>query len=130
MTWNGAVIAQNDGQIIPRLVESYDLLEADELDQAKAKFLDILRHNPGNPLALNNLGYIMVKEKKYEEAQKYLEQAMPQAPGYKVRINRGCDGDGLCLVFRPRQEVYREQELAPLVQLNLEMVKAWLATRK
>ena len=124
------VLAQGDGQIIQRLVESYDLLEADNLDQAKARFQEILRLDPGNPLALNNLGYIAVKEKRYDEALKDLEQALPRARGYKVRINRVCDVEGICLAFRPLQEVYGEQDLAPLVQLNLEMVKARLATRK
>ena len=38
--------------------------------------------------------------------------------------------EDLCLAFRPAEEVYGDQELAPLVQLNLEMVKARLATRK
>jgi hypothetical protein len=41
-----------------------------------------------------------------------------------------CDVEGICLAFRPLQEVYGEQDLAPLVQLNLEMVKARLGTRK
>jgi tetratricopeptide (TPR) repeat protein len=113
-----------------KLVESYDLLEAGKLDQAEARFQEILRLDPGNPLALNNLGYIMVKERKFPEALKYLEQALPRAQGYKVRINRVCDADGICLAFRPLEEVYGEQDLAPLVQLNLEMVKARLATRK
>ena len=130
LAWSFEVLAQGDGKIIQRLVESYDLLEAGNLDQAKARFQEILRLDPGNPLALNNLGYIAVKEKRYEEALKDLEQALPRARGYKVRINRVCDVEGICLAFRPLQEVYGEQDLAPLVQLNLEMVKARLATRK
>ncbi|MCL4503542.1 MAG: tetratricopeptide repeat protein [Deltaproteobacteria bacterium] len=124
------VLAQSDSKIMQQLVESYDLLEAGNLDQAKARFQEILRQDPGNPLALNNLGYIAVKEKKYEEALKDLEQALPRAKGYKIKINRVCDVDGICLAFRPLQEVYGEQDLAPLVQLNLEMVRARLATRK
>ncbi len=130
LVWSFKVLAQSDGKIMQDLVESYDLLEAGKLEQAKGKFLEILRQDPGNPLALNNLGYIAVKEKKYEEALEDLEQALPKARGYKVRINRVCDVDGICLAFRPLQEVYGEQDLAPLVQLNLEMVRARLATRK
>jgi Flp pilus assembly protein TadD len=64
LAWSGEVLAQSDGQIIQRLVESYDLLEAGNLDQAKARFQEILKLDPGNPLALNNLGYIAVKEKR------------------------------------------------------------------
>ncbi len=130
LAWSGTAPAQGDGRIMQQLVESYDLLEAGQLDQAKARFQEILRLDPGNPLALNNLGYIAVKEKKYEEARKDLEQALPRARGYKVRINRVCDVEGICLAFRPMEEVYGNQDLAPLVQMNLEMVKSRQATQK
>lgn len=112
------------------LVDSYDFLEAGQLDEAKAIFRDILQRDPGNPLALNNLGAVMVKERKYQEALHYLEQALPRARGYKVRVNRVCALDGLCLAFRPLQEVYGDQDLEPLVKLNIDMVKARLATRQ
>ena len=111
------------------LVESYDSLEAGKLDQAQKIFEQVLQQDPGNPLALNNLGYIKVKEKKYQEALTYLEQALPRAKGYKVMINRVCDVQGICLAFRPLQEVYGNQELEPLVRLNIAMVKARLATK-
>ena len=130
LAWSGSALAQGDAQITRMLVESYDLLEAGKLDQAKAIFRQILQQDPGNPLALNNLGAVMVKEKKYQEALHYLEQALPRARGYKVRVNRVCAVDGLCLAFRPLQEVYGDQDLEPLVQLNIDMVKARLATRE
>ncbi len=130
MAWSGSALPQGDAKITQMLVESYDLLEAGKLDQAKAIFRQILQQDPGNPLALNNLGAVMVKEKKYQEALKYLEQALPRARGYKVRVNRVCAVDGLCLAFRPLQEVYGDQDLEPLVQLNIDMVKARLATRE
>ncbi len=129
LAWTGAALAQGNGKITQMLVESYDLLEAGKLDQAKAVFQEILKADPGNPVALNNLGAVMVKEKKYREGLKYLEQALPRARGYKVRVNRVCDVDGLCLAFRPLEEVYGNQDLEPLVQLNIDMVKARLATR-
>jgi len=111
------------------LIKSYDLLEAGQLDQAQKIFEQILKQDPGNPLALNNLGYLKVKEHRYQEALAYLEQALPKAKGYKVMINRVCDADGICLAFRPLQEVYGNQELEPLVQMNIAMVKARLATK-
>ncbi len=130
LAWSGSALAQGDAKITQMLVESYDLLEAGKLDQAKAVFRDILQRDPGNPLALNNLGAVMVKEKKYQEALHYLEQALPRARGYKVKVNRVCAVDGLCLAFRPLQEVYGDQDLEPLVQLNIDLVKARLATRE
>jgi len=125
----GAEPAGTQADLTGLLVESYDLLEAGKLDQAQKIFEEVLQQDPGNPLALNNLGYIKVKEKKYQEALTYLEQALPRAKGYKVMINRVCDVQGICLAFRPLQEVYGNQELEPLVRLNIAMVKARLATK-
>ena len=125
----GAEPAGAQADVTGLLVESYDLLEAGKLDQAQKIFEKVLQQDPGNPLALNNLGYLMVKEKKYREALTYLEQALPRAKGYKVMINRVCDVQGICLAFRPLQEVYGNQELESLVRLNIAMVKARLATR-
>jgi tetratricopeptide (TPR) repeat protein len=130
LAWSSATLAQGDAKITQMLVESYDFLEASRLDQAKAVFRQILQQDPGNPLALNNLGAVMVKEKKYQEALNYLEQALPRARGYKVRVNRVCAMDGLCLAFRPLQEVYGDQDLEPLVKINIDLVKARLATRE
>ena len=130
LAWSGAVLSQGDPETTRMLLDSYDFLEAGQMDEAKAIFRDILQRDPGNPVALNNLGAVMVKEKKYQEALNYLEQALPRARGYKVRVNRVCALDGLCLAFRPLQEVYGDQDLEPLVKLNIDMVKARLATRE
>ena len=56
--------------------------------------------------------------------------ALPRAQGYKLQVNRGCDMQGLCLAFRPLEAVCGNQDLAPLVQLNLSLVKAKLADEK
>jgi Tfp pilus assembly protein PilF len=131
LAWTTSVLGQGDqAKIQQMLVESYDLLEAGKLDQAKFIFEKLLKQDPNNPLVLNNLAAVMAKEQKYGEALSYLEKALPRARGYRVKVNRVCGVEDLCLAFRPAEEVYGDQELAPLVQLNLEMVKARLATKK
>jgi tetratricopeptide (TPR) repeat protein len=122
--------AQADAGITRMLVESYDLLEAGNLAQAQKIYEQILKQDPGNPLALNNLGAIKVKENRFPEALALLSQALPLAQGYKLKVNRVCDMQGLCLAFRPLEAVYGNQDLAPLVQLNLSLVKAKLAAEK
>jgi tetratricopeptide (TPR) repeat protein len=126
----GPVRAQTDSGLTKMLVESYDLLEAGKLAEAQKIFEQILKQDPGNPLALNNLGAIKVKESQYQEALAFLSQALPRAQGYKLKVNRVCDMQGLCLAFRPLEAVYGDQDLAPLVQLNLSLVKAKLAEEK
>jgi tetratricopeptide (TPR) repeat protein len=124
----GPVLA--DAGITKMLVKSYDLLEAGKLAEAQKIYAQILQQDPGNPVALNNLGAIKVKEHKYPEALSYLSQALDRAQGYKIQVNRVCDVEGICLAFRPLEAVYGNQDLAPLVQLNLSLVKAKVAAAK
>jgi tetratricopeptide (TPR) repeat protein len=125
----GPAWTQDDATLSKKMVESYDLLEAGKLAQAQALYQEILQQDPGNPLAMNNLGAIEVKKRNYQEALKYLKQALPRAQGYKIRVNQVCAMDGICLAFRPLQEVYGDTELLPLIRFNIDMVKARLATR-
>jgi tetratricopeptide (TPR) repeat protein len=120
---------QADAGLTKKMVESYDLLEAGKLAQAQKLYEQILQQDPGHPLALNNLGAIKVKEHKYPEALQYLQQALPRARDYKIRVNQVCAVDGICLAFRPLQEVYGDTELTPLIKFNIDMVRARLATR-
>jgi Tfp pilus assembly protein PilF len=124
----GSAWTQGDAALTKKMVESYDLLEAGKLAQAQELFDEILKQDPGNPLALNNLGAIKVKEHKFQEALTYLEQALPRAQGYKIKVNQACAVDGICLAFRPLQEVYGDTELTPLIKFNIDMVKARRAT--
>ena len=126
----GPVCAQADAGLTKMLVESYDLLEAGKLAEAQKIFEQVLKQDPGNPLALNNLGAIKVKENQFREALAYLSQALPRAQTYKLKVNRVCDMQGLCLAFRPLEAVYGDQDLAPLVKLNLSLVTAKLAEEK
>jgi tetratricopeptide (TPR) repeat protein len=126
----GPVRAQADPALTKMLVESYDLLEAGKLAEAQKIYEQILKQDPGNPLALNNLGAIKVKENKLPEALAYLSQALPRAQGYKLQVNKVCNMQGFCLAFRPLESVYGDQDLAPLVQLNISLVKGKLAKEK
>ena len=105
------------------LVQSYDLLEAGKLAEAKQIYEGILEKYPDNPLALNNLGAIYVQEKDYQQALNCLERALPRARGYKMLVNRVCDVDGVCLAFRPTAVDYGNHELEPLIAANIDMVK-------
>jgi Tfp pilus assembly protein PilF len=120
---NSRGAAQDSRKITRMMVQSYDLLEAGKVEEAKKIYEQVLREDPGNPLALNNLGAVMVTKGKDQEALAFLEQALPKAKGYRLKVNRVCAVNGACLAFRPLQEVYGDQELEPLIRLNLRMVK-------
>jgi Tfp pilus assembly protein PilF len=115
--------AQANNNLTKMMIQSYDLLEAGKLDEAQKIYQQVLKEDPGNPLALNNLGAIMVKKGKYRAALVYLRQAQARSKNYKVQVNRVCAVDGICLAFRPLQEVYGNQALEPLVKLNIQMLQ-------
>ncbi len=126
----GPALAQGNDEVTRLLVQSYDLLEAGKLDQAQKIFEKILQEHPGEPLALNNLAAVMVKKGEYKQALNYLEQALPRAKGYKVKVNRVCDVNGICLAFRPLSVEYGNQDLEGLVRLNIQMVKAKVGLKR
>ena len=109
------------------LLKSYDLLEKGKFDDAQKMLDEILKKDPGNPLALNNLAAVMVKKKKFDKADTYLNQSLPRAKGYMVQINRVCQVGGICLAFKPVVGSTGNQELAPLVMLNIDMVKQYMS---
>jgi tetratricopeptide (TPR) repeat protein len=121
-------LAQED--LLEELARSYDLLEAGKLKEAKELYGKILTRRPGNPLALNNLAYIQIKEGDLTGALDSLEQALVQARGYRIKVNKVCAVDGICLAFRPGGPAYGDQDLEPLVRLNLMLLQHRLAPRQ
>ncbi|MEJ5329123.1 MAG: tetratricopeptide repeat protein [Desulfobaccales bacterium] len=109
------------------LVDSFELMEKGKFAEAQKMLEKVLQKDPGNPLALNNLAAIMVKAKKFDKADTYLNQALPRAKGYMVQVNRVCQVGGICVAFKPVSAGTGNQELAPLVLMNLEMVKQYMS---
>ena len=109
------------------LLDSYDLIEKKQYKKADALLDKILEKDPGNPLALNNKASVMVYEKKFDKADTYLNQALAKAKGYMVQVNRVCQVGGICVAFKPVTAGTGNQELEPLVKLNIDMVKQYMS---
>jgi tetratricopeptide (TPR) repeat protein len=109
------------------LLDSYDLIEKKQYKKADAILDKILAKDPGNPLALNNKASIMVSEKKFDKADTYLNQALPKAKGFMVQVNRVCSVGNICLAFRPVTSGTGNQDLEPLIKMNIEMVKGYMS---
>jgi tetratricopeptide (TPR) repeat protein len=107
----------------------FDLLEQGKFDQAQKVFEDVLRRDPGQPLALNNLAAILVKQGKYDQALDYLKRALPRAKGFKVALNRVCNIDGVCAACRMSQDQFGTEDLEGVVKSNLLMVEMARASR-
>lgn len=119
--------AEKEMDVGKMLMMSFELMEKQKFDAAKKLLDKVLAKDPGNPLALNNMAAIMVKEKKLDKADTYLNQALARAKGYMVQINRVCQIGGICVAFKPAEGGSGNQELEPLVKMNIEMVKQYMS---
>jgi tetratricopeptide (TPR) repeat protein len=115
--------AQSQGEIARQLNEGYDLLEQGKTDQAQKVYEEFLKKNPGQPLALNNLGAIKCKQGKYDQALVYLKQALPRAKGVKVTLNRVCDVDGVCAAYRMSEGQFGSEDLDAVIKSNILMLE-------
>ncbi len=108
------------------LIDSFDLIQKGKYPQAQKMLEAVLAKDPGNPLALNNLASVMVAEKKFDKADTYLNQALPKAKGYMVQVNRVCTVGNICMAFKPVAGSTGNQDLEPLIKMNIEMVKGYM----
>ena len=121
--------AQGQGEVAQLINQGYDLLEQGKIDQAQKVYEDVLRQDPGQPLALNNLAAIMVKQGNYDQALRYLNQALVRAKGQQVTFSRVCDVNGVCAACRLDQGDFGVEDLEGVVKSNILMVEMAKASR-
>jgi tetratricopeptide (TPR) repeat protein len=125
----GLIWAQGPAGVPGRLNAGYDLLEQGKFEPAQKVFEEVLRQDPGHPLALNNLAAILVKQGKYDQALACLKQALPRAKGFKVALNRVCNVDGVCAACRVGEEQFGTEDLQGVVKSNILMVEMARSSR-
>jgi len=118
--------AEKDIDVSKALIDSYELLSKAKYAQAEKLLEKVLAKDPGNPLALNNMASVMVGMKKFDKADTYLNQALPKAKGYMVQVNRVCTVGNICMAFKPVSGGVGNQDLEPLIKMNIEMVKGYM----
>ncbi|AEB08516.1 tetratricopeptide repeat protein [Desulfobacca acetoxidans] len=122
-----------------KLSTAFCLYNSYKIDKKKKYLTDatkllesVLKEDPGNPIALNNLAAINVTEGKLDKADTLLGQALDslkQKPCL-VRLNRVCDVNNICVAVEPVQIGGGNQDLEPMVKFNKEMVKDMMANLK
>jgi tetratricopeptide (TPR) repeat protein len=125
----GLIWAQDQAGVAARLNAGYDLLEQGQFEPAQKIFTEILRQDPGHPLALNNLAAIMVKQGDYDRALACLKQALPRAKGFKVALNRVCNVDGVCAACALGAEPFATEDLEGVVKSNILMAEMARSSR-
>jgi len=119
----GLACAQDQGATVKMLNTGFNLLEAGNYEQAKKVYEEVLKKDPTQPLALNNLAAIMVKHGKYAKASAYLQRALTRAKGVRVAINRVCNIDSICAASLANGQGFGTEDLDKVVRTNLLMVK-------
>jgi predicted Zn-dependent protease len=122
----GVGIAFAQANSTKALIDSYEMIQHQKYAQAEKLLKGVLAKDPGNPLALNNMASVMVGEKKFDKADTYLNQALPKAKGYMVQVNRVCTVGNICMAFKPVAGGTGNQDLEPLIKMNIEMVKGYM----
>lgn len=119
--------AAKDMDVGDMLMVSFEMMEKGKFKDAQKLLDKVLAKDPGNPLALNNMAAIMVKQNKFDKADTYLNQSLTRAKGYMVQVNRVCQVRGICVAFKPAKGGSGNQELEPLVKMNIDMVKQYMS---
>jgi tetratricopeptide (TPR) repeat protein len=122
-----AAKAQGETPVNQLLLASFQLAGQGKHAKAAKLLQEVLKKDPGNPLAPNNLAAIGVKEKKYGEAEAYLKKALPRAKGFMVQTSGVCVPGEPCMTFRPAGKT-GNQELEPLIKMNLMMIEGLKAS--
>jgi tetratricopeptide (TPR) repeat protein len=121
--------AQTPAGVAGSLNAGYDLLEQGKFGQAQKFFEEVLRQDPGHPLALNNLAAIQVKQGKLDQALTSLKRALPRSKGFKVALNRVCSVEGVCAARRLGEEQFGTEDLEGVVKSNILMVQMARSSR-
>jgi Tfp pilus assembly protein PilF len=114
---------QDQAEVARLLNAGFDLLEQGNYSQAQKVYEELLQKDPTQPLALNNLGAILVKQGKYDQALDRLRRALPRAKGFKVAMDRVCNVDSVCAACRISEKQFGSEDLDRVVRSNILMVE-------
>jgi tetratricopeptide (TPR) repeat protein len=121
--------AQVQSELARTLNRGFDLMEQGKFDQAQKIYAGVLRQDPGQPLALNNMAAILVKQGKYDQALAYLKRALPRAKGFKVAINRVCNVEGVCAAAHLGKSKFGSEDLQTVIKGNILMLEIAQSSR-
>ena len=88
-------------EIFVPLTRGFEALRAGNDDLARLEFEKVIKIDPYNPYALNNLAVLAEKQEKLKEAMAYLLDAETYAAEYLHKTEEICEAGGLCLAVVP-----------------------------
>ena len=112
------------------LLNTYQQLAKENKDsEAKETLEELIRHFPNNSIALNNLAVSLINEKKYEEANVYLQKAKENARMYStsdtVTMIALFNKNNVLVVFRIVRPGYSISNTTAHIEYNLEKLTTY-----
>jgi Tfp pilus assembly protein PilF len=129
----GAVKAQPQfctGEVFAPLTRGFEALRAGNDDLARAEFEKVIKIDPFNPYALNNLGVLAEKHGKLKEAMAFLLDAETYAAEYLHKTEELCEAGGLCLAVAPATEKSQVSSIASLIHSNINLLRGKIGEAK
>ena len=94
-----------DVDIFTPLSLGYDLMADGKYDLAKQEFEKVIKADPYNPIANNNLAAIAEREGQPKVAMGYLKAGMEKVDQYPYRVDKQvCFTGGLCTAIKPKRD--------------------------
>jgi tetratricopeptide (TPR) repeat protein len=91
-----------DVDILTPLNRGYDLMADGKYDLAKQEFEKVIKADPYNPIANNNLAAIAERQGQTPVALGYLKSGMEKVGEYPYRVDKQvCFAGGLCTAIKP-----------------------------
>ena len=122
----GAVKAQPKfctEEVFAPLTRGFEALRAGNDDLARLEFEKVIKIDPFNPYALNNLGVLAEKQGKLKEAMAYLLDAETYAAEYLHKTEEICEAGGLCLAVAPVPDKSQASSIASVIHSNINLLR-------
>jgi Tfp pilus assembly protein PilF len=110
-------------EVFPLLTRGFEALRAGNDDLARSEFEKVIKIDPFNPYALNNLGVLAEKQGQLKEAMAYLLDAETYAAEYLHKTEELCEAGGLCLAVAPATEKSQVSSIASLIHSNINLLR-------
>jgi Flp pilus assembly protein TadD len=116
--------------VYTQLSLSYQYMKSGKTDAARAQLEQVLRTDPHNPYALNNLAVISEQRGRLKEAMAYLLAAETSAVEYTEKTADLCQVGGLCTALKPSHDRVNRSSIAAVVHDNINLLKVKIGQKE
>jgi tetratricopeptide (TPR) repeat protein len=109
---------------------SYQYMKSGKTDAARVQLEQVIRADPYNPYALNNLAVISEQQGRLKEALAYLLDAETHAGEYQEKPEELCQVGGMCMALKPSRSQGGRSSIAALIHGNINLLKIKIAQQE